>query len=550
VRRVALKVGAQGGPAPVRGLRCSAGLAGHLILPPPRPQVADPAPVAAPAPVADPEPVIEHCTICRTGDKMVSKDKALLCDLCNREFHLVCLEKYAPEDQRFPEDDSYGHWYCPACHGAGTSLNKLMLECATMNLPFPIPDEVPGADLSVGWELTSERTVRFFHAQKDTQGSHTKNAMKIIEKGFDEESADLPWVSEMVLGRNEYIQLDHFASTATILLSAPSQAKAGATRVSDAHRPVAAAVVRFWAPAVCEILAIATTPFSTRQGHGRALINVVESLCALLGINRMVALSRNRSQNFWTGLKFRAVPKDELRALEDRKVSLEYCDVPPKQAKFVYREVRPKSINAMGFLCELQVDSNASQKAAKAMFESRARALERNWPYWETYQKEKERKAKEAAERASKQEEETTSTGRPGETASGGYGGFGSVPQQRPSGPGAQRGPMTAPPGRFPAKAPQGGPAHYAAFGRGGPAASSARPAAAPAPAAAAPRAWTGVWGPAGGGRVGGAGASAPSSKATSKATDNDRPSDSGDHIVRSVGVAGGCADSSTCRVR
>ncbi|KAK8768980.1 hypothetical protein V5799_014555 [Amblyomma americanum] len=55
-----------------------------------------------------PERRCRHCSCCRCGSKK-DPDRQLLCDECDRAFHLACLD---PPLEALPEEE---HWFCPDC---------------------------------------------------------------------------------------------------------------------------------------------------------------------------------------------------------------------------------------------------------------------------------------------------------------------------------------------------------------------------------------------------------------------------------------------------
>ncbi|KAL1439622.1 hypothetical protein MTO96_031882 [Rhipicephalus appendiculatus] len=55
-----------------------------------------------------PERRCRHCACCRCGSKK-EPERQLLCDECDRAFHLACLE---PPLEELPEEE---HWFCPDC---------------------------------------------------------------------------------------------------------------------------------------------------------------------------------------------------------------------------------------------------------------------------------------------------------------------------------------------------------------------------------------------------------------------------------------------------
>ena len=56
-------------------------------------------------------PEDEVCQVCSSGE---DDSKMILCDACDKGFHIYCLE---PPLKRIPAGD----WFCPECKGAETS---------------------------------------------------------------------------------------------------------------------------------------------------------------------------------------------------------------------------------------------------------------------------------------------------------------------------------------------------------------------------------------------------------------------------------------------
>ena len=84
----------------------------------------------------------KSCEICKNGGE---EDKILLCDKCDREFHMFCLR---PKLTEVPE----GEWLCPLCCPVGSVVHlskKIKIQCETVEHTKNLNEQNCYSELSI-----------------------------------------------------------------------------------------------------------------------------------------------------------------------------------------------------------------------------------------------------------------------------------------------------------------------------------------------------------------------------------------------------------------
>lgn len=226
------------------------------------------------------------CLLCRTGEFQAgtfTDTTIIMCDLCDREFHVGCLRKWRRAClHRLPS----GKWFCsPACGRVHATMSA-----AVTRGPTALQGS-PG------------------HAWRVLQGSDGRTAtrhalaaaLQILQESFDpimDLATDTDLLPLMVMSdaAGDY----DYANTYTLVLS-------------HGQAPVVAAVARVFGSELAELPLIATALAARRQGHARVLVRAFEQLLRQCGVVRLSLPAATETVETWRdGFGFRMMEDDLL----------------------------------------------------------------------------------------------------------------------------------------------------------------------------------------------------------------------------------------------
>ncbi|XP_052175209.1 LOW QUALITY PROTEIN: uncharacterized protein LOC127790026 [Diospyros lotus] len=254
--------------------------------------------------VKAPESEVGGCVVCRAHDFSVEKfdDRTvMLCDQCEKEYHVGCLRdsglcdlKELPKDKWFCRDD---------CHRIHVALQNLVLLGPEM-----IPDSVSnairkrhvekgftdGAASDVQWRVLSGRSRYPEHLPL------LSRATAIFRECFDpivaRSGRDL--IPVMVYGRN--ISGQEFGGMYCVVLIVKSVV-------------VSAGLLRIFGREVAELPIVATSRENQGKGYFQALFACIEILLYSLNVENLVLPAAEEAESIWTKkLGFRKMSDEQM----------------------------------------------------------------------------------------------------------------------------------------------------------------------------------------------------------------------------------------------
>ncbi|XP_049361435.1 uncharacterized protein LOC125826155 isoform X2 [Solanum verrucosum] len=245
------------------------------------------------------------CALCRCYDFSKSgfgPRTVILCDQCEKEYHVGCLKKRKIADlKELPK----GKWFCCAdckriysalqnsLNSGEERLSESCLGAVRMKLKEKRMDFV--GDLDVRWRLISgkitSRETRVLLAE----------AVSIFHDCFDpivDSATGRDFIPSMVYGRN--IRGQDFAGMYCAILTVNSIV-------------VSAGILRIFGQDMAELPLVATRIGSQGQGYFQLLLSCIEKLLAFLNVRRFILPSAVEAMSIWTEkFGFKEIPPDLL----------------------------------------------------------------------------------------------------------------------------------------------------------------------------------------------------------------------------------------------
>ncbi|XP_073102558.1 uncharacterized protein [Elaeis guineensis] len=249
---------------------------------------------------------IGGCVLCRCHDfcKSGFDDRTvMLCDQCEREYHVGCLREHKMADlKELPE----GEWFCTSdCTRIRTALHKLLLRGAQ---PLPVLDadvikkkrESKGfdkdADIDIRWRLLSGKT-----ADAESKLLLSK-AVAIFHESFDpivDAVTGRDLIPTMVYGRT--VRDQDYGGMYCILLTVGTSV-------------VCAGILRVLGSEIAELPLVATSREHQGQGYFQSLFSCIERLLVTLKVNHFVLPAADEAESIWTKkFGFTKITSDELQ---------------------------------------------------------------------------------------------------------------------------------------------------------------------------------------------------------------------------------------------
>ncbi|CAA7390730.1 unnamed protein product [Spirodela intermedia] len=258
--------------------------------------------------VKTPETDIGGCVLCRGHDFSKSgfgPRTVILCDQCEREFHVGCLKDHSMGDlKELPE----GKWFCsPDCSRIHAALQRL-LTSEPEQLPSLQSDvikrklEQKGAgevtDLDIRWRLLSGKA-----ASPDSRLLLAK-ALSMFHESFDpiiDLATGKDLIPAMVYGRDMRDQ--EFGGMYCSALTVNSSV-------------VSAGILRVLGCEVAELPLVATSRESQGQGYFQSLFSCIERMLNSLEVKHLVLPAADEAESIWTKkFGFSKITIDELNEL-------------------------------------------------------------------------------------------------------------------------------------------------------------------------------------------------------------------------------------------
>ncbi|KAL0390587.1 UNVERIFIED_CONTAM: hypothetical protein Scaly_0415800 [Sesamum calycinum] len=251
------------------------------------------------------EPEIGGCALCRRHDfckKGFSARTIIICDQCEKEYHVGCLKEHNIDDLKTSLVKQRYYTKCRSCqkrtgsvaHRAkniNSALRKLIGD-GEQRLPEALSDVVKmkseGQDLHKNPELGIRW--RLLHGKKATEDSRVwlSGAVNIFHDRFDPISASstgrLDLIPHMVYGRRLKDQ-DFCGMYCAVLM-------VGSVVVS-------AAIFRIFGEEVAELPLVATRSECQGKGYFQSLFYCIEGLLASLNVKDLVLPAADEAESLW-----------------------------------------------------------------------------------------------------------------------------------------------------------------------------------------------------------------------------------------------------------
>lgn len=254
--------------------------------------------------VKAPESEIGGCVVCRAHDFSVSKfdDRTvMLCDQCEKEFHVGCLRdsglcdlKELPKDKWFCCDD------CSRVHVALQNLASRGPEMIPASVSSMINRKhlekglIDGAADDIQWCILSGKSRYKEHLPL------LSRTTAIFRECFDPivASSGRDLIPVMVYGRN--ISGQEFGGMYCVVLLAKSTV-------------VSAGLIRVFGQEVAELPIVATSKEHQGKGYFRALFSCIEELLSSLGVKTLVLPAAEEAEAIWTNkLGFQKMSEERM----------------------------------------------------------------------------------------------------------------------------------------------------------------------------------------------------------------------------------------------
>ncbi|KMT06448.1 hypothetical protein BVRB_7g161170 [Beta vulgaris subsp. vulgaris] len=252
---------------------------------------------------------VSACILCREYDFCKSgfgPRTIILCDQCEKEYHVGCLKDHSMADLTELPD---GKWFCSSdCGKIDASLQNLLVR-GVENLPESLVDTIRkknmqiGSDsetgLDVSWRLLSGKI-----ASPETRPLLSQ-AVAIFHESFSPiidvvSGHDL--IPAMVYGRN--VGGQEYGGMYCAVLTVNSVV-------------VSAGIFRIFGPEIAELPLVATSSGNHGKGYFQTLFVCIERLLAFLKIKTIVLPAAEEAGSIWTDrFGFEKMTLEELRELK------------------------------------------------------------------------------------------------------------------------------------------------------------------------------------------------------------------------------------------
>lgn len=234
------------------------------------------------------------CVLCHCSDFMregFGPRTILICDQCEREFHVGCLKKHHDICLKSLPDDE---WFCGSnCSQVNAALRNTVAVGEQRLLTSA------SSDVS---KIYSCQILRGKGGSHDSAKALAQ-AMRILKSSFDP-LRDLSTGTDLLplMVEASTFKDQDYRNVHTILLKSRDQ-------------PVCAAVLRVFGTSLAELPFIATKREHRRQGHCQILMGAVENLLVALGVKRLCLPAAEEVISTWVdGFGFVEMPDEQVKA--------------------------------------------------------------------------------------------------------------------------------------------------------------------------------------------------------------------------------------------
>ncbi|XP_022944249.1 uncharacterized protein LOC111448757 [Cucurbita moschata] len=246
------------------------------------------------------------CALCRCHDFSKSgfgPRTVILCDQCEKEFHVGCLKEHNMENlKELPQ----GKWFCcPECNRINSALEKLVAlggeklpESILVSVQKKIEDKGSASinNLKIRW-----RVLNWKMSPSDETRSLLSKAVSIFHDCFDpivDPASGRDFIPSMLYGRN--IRGQEFGGIYCAVLTVNESV-------------VSAGIFRIFGIEVAELPLVATDTNFQGQGYFQSLYSCIERFLGFLNVKNLVLPAADEAESLWINkFGFSKSPPEEV----------------------------------------------------------------------------------------------------------------------------------------------------------------------------------------------------------------------------------------------
>lgn len=251
------------------------------------------------------------CALCRAHDFAkggFGRRTVLLCDQCEREFHVGCLQDHGMQDlKELPE----GKWFC--CSGCNriNSVLQQLVEDADQQIPDCLLDTIKRKHAATGHEdVKLDIKWRLLSGKMSAVGNSRallSKAVSVLHEQFDPivpPNSNQDMIPHMVYGRN--VKDKEFGGMYCAVLTVNSVI-------------VSAGIFRILGKDIAELPLVATASGHEKLGYFQVLYSCIEKLLGELDVNHLWLPAADEAKPLWTNrFGFSDFPNDEFVEFKKR----------------------------------------------------------------------------------------------------------------------------------------------------------------------------------------------------------------------------------------
>ncbi|GLT25765.1 hypothetical protein SLA2020_008740 [Shorea laevis] len=251
------------------------------------------------------EAELSGCVLCRCSDFSKSgfgPRTIILCDQCEKEYHIGCLRSYKMADlKELPK----GKWFCCMdCNRIHTILQKLLI-CGAEKIPNSLLDVIKKKYEEKGLDTTADIDVRWRLLSSKIASPETRlllsRAVAIFHESFNpivDPTTGRDLIPCMVYGRN--LKAQEFGGMYCAVLTVNSLV-------------VSAGILRVFGQEIAELPLVATSIPNRGKGYFQLLFSCVEKLLAFLNVKTLVLPAAEEAESIWINkFGFNKLEPDQL----------------------------------------------------------------------------------------------------------------------------------------------------------------------------------------------------------------------------------------------
>ncbi|XVF76337.1 hypothetical protein PTKIN_Ptkin13bG0258300 [Pterospermum kingtungense] len=269
------------------------------------------------------EAELSGCALCRACDFSKSgfgPRTIILCDQCEKEYHIGCLRTHKMADLR---EIPRGKWFCCSdCSRIHSTLQKLLIS-GPEKLPDSFLDVIKKKYAEKGLDADINIDVRWRLLSGKFASPETRlllsQAVGIFHECFDpiiDATTGRDLIPCMVYGRN--LKGQEYGGMYCAVLTINSFV-------------VSAGIVRVFGQEIAELPLVATSKANHGKGYFQLLFSCIERMLAFLNIKNIVLPAAEEAESIWTNkFGFKKLRPDEMVVFQG--TSMLQKEVPPGRA--------------------------------------------------------------------------------------------------------------------------------------------------------------------------------------------------------------------------